>query len=364
MKKKILVALYNRNGGGGHEVLPQEKAPCLVSVYYKDAKSKFGDRAAIMEIETEMEETEYIKIDRSLNPKKEQQKASALTVGGHGAGNHSDMDLFCVAMRGRNPNNPSDRRYGIELEQRLEVKEYGKTNCLTTVQKDNLIVNCLASRRNEFGKQIRKQYESGRIVEQRKNIQQLEPRFDGKTNTLTTVEKDNLIMEAKLKDRVGGVSVTDRGISFHRVDEKKSGIGELGTAIYPNQKSDTVITAHPGTVLQLNENKEFGHQPRQQNRVYSESACSPALQQGHAGQSPNVFRNCRIRRLTPTECARLQTIPAWYQWKGRFEDGTEKPTSDTQIYRMLGNGWCVEIIKHIFSFLPEGWIHSENQIEG
>ena len=304
------MALYNRNGGGGHEVLPQEKAPCLVSVYYKDAKSKFGDRAAIMEIETEMEETEYIKIDRNLNPKKGQQKASALTVGGHGAGNHSDMDLFCVAMRGRNPDNPSDRRCGIELKQRLEIKEGGKTNCLTTV------------------------------------------------------EKDNLIMEEKLKDRIGGISVTDRGVRFHRGDEKKSGIGELGTAIYPNQKSDTVITAHPGTVLQLNENKEFGHQPRQQNRVYSGVGCSPALQQGRGGQSPNVSLNYRIRRLTPTECARLQTIPAWYQWKGRFEDGTEKPTSDTQIYRMLGNGWCVEIIKHIFSFLPEGWIHSENQIEG
>lgn len=270
-----------------------------MSVYYKDVKSKFGDRAAIMEIETEMVETEYIKIDRSLNPKKEQQKASALTVGGHGAGNHSDMDLFCVAMRGRNPDNPSDRRCGIELEQRLEVKEDGKTNCLTTV------------------------------------------------------EKDNLIMEVKLKERIGGISFADRGVRFHRRDEKKSGIGELGTAIYPNQKSDTVITAHPGTVLQLNENKEFGHHPHQQNRAYSENGCSSALQQGHAGQSPNVFRKCRIRRLTPTECARLQTIPVWYQWKGRFEDGTEKPTSDTQIYRMLGNGWCVEVIKHIFSFLPE-----------
>lgn len=263
-----------------------------------------------MEIETEMEETEYIKIDVSLNPKKEQQKASALRVGGHGAGNHSDMDLFCVAMRGRNPDNPSDRQCGIELAQRLEVKKDGKTNCLTTV------------------------------------------------------EKDNLIMETKSKDRVGGVSVTGRGVRFHRGDEKRFGIGELGTAIYPNQKSDTVITAHPGTVLQLNEDKEFGHQPHQQNRVYSANGCSPTLQQGHAGQSPNVFRNCRISRLTPTECARLQTIPAWYQWKGMFEDGTEKPTSDTQIYRMLGNGWCVEVIKHIFSFLPEEWIHSENQIKG
>lgn len=49
----------------------------------------------------------------------------------------------------------------------------------------------------------------------------------------------------------------------------------------------------------------------------------------------------RIRRLTPTECARLQTIPEWYKWA----------CSDSQAYKMLGNGWTIEVIKHIFSFL-------------
>ena len=49
----------------------------------------------------------------------------------------------------------------------------------------------------------------------------------------------------------------------------------------------------------------------------------------------------RIRRLTPTECARLQTIPEWYTWQ----------CSETQQYKMLGNGWTVEVIKHIFSYL-------------
>lgn len=49
----------------------------------------------------------------------------------------------------------------------------------------------------------------------------------------------------------------------------------------------------------------------------------------------------RIRRLTPVECSRLQTIPSWYQWK----------CSDTQIYKMLGNGWTVDVIAHILSFM-------------
>jgi DNA (cytosine-5)-methyltransferase 3A len=41
----------------------------------------------------------------------------------------------------------------------------------------------------------------------------------------------------------------------------------------------------------------------------------------------------------------LQTIPTWYKWE----------CSDSQAYRMLGNGWTVEVIKHISSFLPEAW---------
>lgn len=48
-----------------------------------------------------------------------------------------------------------------------------------------------------------------------------------------------------------------------------------------------------------------------------------------------------VRRLTPRECARLQTIPDWYRWS----------CSDAQAYKMLGNGWTIEIIKHILSFI-------------
>lgn len=45
-----------------------------------------------------------------------------------------------VAMRGRNPTKPSDRTPGIELEQTLEVNGNGTSNCLTSVQKDNLVL--------------------------------------------------------------------------------------------------------------------------------------------------------------------------------------------------------------------------------
>lgn len=65
-------------------------------------------------------------------------------------------------------------------------------------------------------------------------------------------------------------------------------------------------------------------------------------------------KNVRIRRLTPTECKRLQTVPDSYEFKCTDQKtGSVVDISDSQQYRMLGNGWCVEVIKHIFSFLPE-----------
>lgn len=51
-----------------------------------------------------------------------------------------------------------------------------------------------------------------------------------------------------------------------------------------------------------------------------------------------------IRKLTPIECERLQTLPDGYT------DGVVagKPISDNQRYKMLGNGWTVDVIAHIF----------------
>ena len=47
---------------------------------------------------------------------------------------------YIVASRGRNPNNPGDRQKGSPMEQRLEMNKDGLVNTLTTVQKDNLVM--------------------------------------------------------------------------------------------------------------------------------------------------------------------------------------------------------------------------------
>lgn len=49
------------------------------------------------------------------------------------------------------------------------------------------------------------------------------------------------------------------------------------------------------------------------------------------------------RKLTPVECERLQTVP----------DGYTDHVSNTQRYKMLGNGWTVDVIKHLFKPLTK-----------
>ena len=58
------------------------------------------------------------------------------------------------------------------------------------------------------------------------------------------------------------------------------------------------------------------------------------------------------RKLSPLECERLQTVP----------DGYTKYVSDTQRYKALGNGWTVDVISFIFSFLRgENFLNSFSQ---
>lgn len=202
-------------------------------------------------------------------------------------------EVVCVAMRGRNPENPSDRTAGRNTEQRLEAKT------------------------------------------------------DGKTNTLTTVQKDNLILQKE--ERIAGMAVTERGIRFYMNDKKKSSVSEYGTIVYEDQKANALITANrsyfiennpiPGTLRTFRQ--DYGFRPMKSGKA---GAVPARARQDGSGQNVCLTRN-RIRRLTPTECARLQTIPNWYRWE----------CSETQQYKMLGNGWTVEVIKHIFSFLPENF---------
>lgn len=77
-------------------------------------------------------------------------------------------------------------------------------------------------------------------------------------------------------------------------------------------------------------------------RVYHAQGKSPTLNSCTGGnREPKVFVEPKhYRKLTPLECERLQTVP----------DGYTEGVSNTQRYRMLGNGWTVDVIAHLLSY--------------
>jgi len=77
-------------------------------------------------------------------------------------------------------------------------------------------------------------------------------------------------------------------------------------------------------------------------RIYSDEGKSPTLNaHGGGNTEPKVAlgQELHYRKLTPLECERLQTVP----------DGYTDGVSNTQRYKMIGNGWTVEVIKHILN---------------
>lgn len=82
----------------------------------------------------------------------------APTISTMGGGNRQPM---IVAMRGRNPDNPSDSTAGSPTEQRLEPNSRGICNALTSVQKDNLVIERLV---DLYNSRIRKDELCGTIT--------------------------------------------------------------------------------------------------------------------------------------------------------------------------------------------------------
>jgi DNA (cytosine-5)-methyltransferase 3A len=151
---------------------------------------------------------------------------------------------------------------------------------------------------------------------------------------LTSIDcnvKDNFIITHSTQPRTGK-GQGGKGHLF-KTDQK--------TYCLDTSNSQAIEIKHKG-VIQLNpSNESNGCQPFQQNRIYDVNGKNPALTSQLSCGSNAIEIKHKIRRLTPTECARLQSIPAWYKWN----------CSDTQAYKMLGNGWNVEVIKHILKHI-------------
>jgi DNA (cytosine-5)-methyltransferase 3A len=138
----------------------------------------------------------------------------------------------------------------------------------------------------------------GRYNEEGKTEQQLEIRKDEKTNTITTVQKDNLVVSEYAANKYA-----PHGEDFADPYNKKPIRGNKSTTLRTNSSN--------------------GNMWVKENKMY-------------------------YRKLTPIECERLQTVP----------DNYTQGVSNTQRYKMLGNGWTVDVIAHILKNINEENSHT------
>lgn len=97
---------------------------------------------------------------------------------------------------------------------------------------------------------------------------------------------------------------------------------------------------NPETGKRDDYNKDIPIIQRFEPRTDGRSGCLTTVQKDNTlGTEDGVA----VRKFTPTECERLQTVPEGYtRW-----------VSNTQRYKMLGNGWTVDVVAFIFSHLKK-----------
>jgi DNA (cytosine-5)-methyltransferase 3A len=129
----------------------------------------------------------------------------------------------------------------------------------------------------------------------------------------------------------------------------KSGKGGTGHLTRNDGKTYCLDTGSTNAVeiIGLNKNQLKKFNPN----INADKANTLKLAQGRSGSSSEYMDSVskiakitsKIRKLTPVECERLQTVP----------DNYTNYVSNSQRYKMLGNGWTVDVISHIFKYLKK-----------
>lgn len=164
----------------------------------------------------------------------------------------------------------------------------------------------LTPKRTEYGKQTRKAYESGEIKESRHNMTELEPRADEISNTLTTAQKDNMVLIKQ---------ATKKGYA----ECECGGIADLS---FPNSKT-------------------------RRGRVQDSGNTCPTITAESNGLC-RIEKRYRIRRLTPLECWRLMS----------FSDEdfhrAKAVNSNSQLYKQAGNSIVKNVLVALFGQMIPG----------
>lgn len=209
----------------------------------------------------------------------------------NGGGMGAKTGLYMVnepricASRGRNSENPNSREKGLNTEQRIELGPEGISNTLTTVQKDNYVLesNLKTQLCNEL-------IASGKVQENDVIRHNMCPTLDTRCDCLGVVVNDN---EPRV---LGGIR------------EKKS---NGGTQYY------------------------------QQDRIYDNNIAISVT----TAFNPYYLENIRIRKLTPKECFRLMGV------KDEDFDKVAQNQSNASLYHLAGDSIVVNVLMAIFKNL-------------
>jgi DNA (cytosine-5)-methyltransferase 1 len=285
------------------------------------------------------------------------------------------VETKICAIRGRNPKNPLSRVSGLPTEQMLEINENGTSNALTTVQKDNVVVEF------NFDKNLPNTYN---IIN-----------FDGNIKSLGNEKRNTVEILLALREEIGKKTVEAWGLRIMEViceeDLLQSGLYENRsyqkrekTRIRNNNKNkqkksagfiaNVIMRSLPKDqwsgcssqrrksikqlIRKLNESvQKLSYdntstknlmQIRKMSNVFEEIGLLretlPKIQEiweSINGKAQSVLQHSRIRRLTPLEAFRLMDFPETFKWD----------VSDSQAYKQAGNSIVVNCLVELISKL-------------
>lgn len=260
--------------------------------------------------------------------------------------------------------------------------------------------NVLTPKRTEEAKLLRKDYENHRINIQRKYMQQMGPRTDGVSNTLTSVQKDNMPLEPlRIKantregfaevEEYGAVNISHPSSSTRRGREQGNKGDIIGTLL--TGEENAVLEPKAEEVRRVAEevrrqpcgvsvDKDNNLRPYRQDKAKSGVAelqtefCDSVGSTLTAARPNKVYGDTspyRIRYLVPRECFRLMDVDdedydkIKNYVKGHRKNGKPMYISESQQYKLAGNSIVVACMEHIFEqlFFPSGRVTEPRQLD-
>ena len=245
------------------------------------------------------------------------------------------IEPLIVASRGRNPDNPSDRTTGSPTEQRLEANMNGTTNTITTVAKDNYVMEQV-------------------VCEQRcdEGLRFFKDDVIGTLRTIDSCGDKRVIEQEEINpELVGGIGEKNFGKQYRQ-----------GNRVYSSDSIAMCLNAQPvgnsGGYSYLYAVKEEDVNPVRIGNIYGEQfgtgyagnvwdqdSVSPTIMTAQGGnRQPLVVDNVkwRIRKLTPKECWRLMGF------SDKDCDHASKYVSDSALYKQAGNSIVTSCLVAIF----------------